>query len=141
WTQIEITGRVVRLGRGHAAFRGKQKEFGFRAGLHLVALRGRESDHTLERHPRTSDERRAVGCVDVADHPCDVLAGWPGPGEHAKCREVWTQVHVRLFDTHKSLDRGSVEHDVTVERLLELPIRDFDVLDRAKDVGELQAHE
>src|SRR5204862_6925036 len=42
---------------------------------------------------------------------------------------------------HEAFDRRSVEHDLAVERLLELPIGDFDVLDRAENVRELQAHE
>ena len=55
--------------------------------------------------------------------------------------EVGLEVHVRLFDADEPLDRGSVEHDSPVERLLELPIRHLDVLDDAQDVGELEAHE
>ena len=36
--------------------------------------------------------------------------------------------HVRLLDAHEPLDRRAVEHDVAVQRLLELLTRDLDVL-------------
>jgi hypothetical protein len=49
--------------------------------------------------------------------------------------------HVGLFDPHEALDGRPVEHDLPVERLLELPVGDLDVLDAADDVAELQAHE
>ena len=39
------------------------------------------------------------------------------------------------------LDRRAVEHHLAVERLLELAVWDFDVLDGAEDVGELQPQE
>src|SRR4029078_9732771 len=52
-----------------------------------------------------------------------------------------TQVHVRFFDADEAFDRGAVEHDPAVERLLELAVGDLDVLDRPEDIGELKAHE
>ena len=64
-----------------------------------------------------------------------------GPGKHLEGAEVGLEVHVRLFDADEALDRRAVEHDAAVERLLELPVRHLDVLGRAEDVGELEAHE
>ena len=55
--------------------------------------------------------------------------------------EVGPQVHVRLFDADEALDRRAVEHDLAVQRVLELAVGDLDVLDGPEDVGELQAQE
>ena len=60
-------------------------------------------------------------------------------GKHLEGREVGTQIHVRLLDAHETFDRRAVEHDLAVERLAELPVGDFDILDDAEDVRELQA--
>src|SRR5205814_2778847 len=79
--------------------------------------------------------------VDVADHPRDLFAGGSGPREDAEGREVGPQVHVRLLDADESLDRRAVEHDLAVERVLELAVGNLDVLDRAEDVGELETEE
>jgi hypothetical protein len=48
---------------------------------------------------------------------------------------------LRLFDAHEPLDRGAVEHDSPLERLLELAVWHLDVFQDAEDVGELEAHE
>jgi hypothetical protein len=63
------------------------------------------------------------------------------PVEHAKGRQIGTEVHVRLFNADEPLDGRPVEHDLAVERLLELAVGNLDVLDGAEDVGELKAHE
>src|SRR6185437_8324488 len=44
-------------------------------------------------------------------------------------------------DAHETFDRRAVEHDVGVERLLELRCRHLHVLVHAEDVGELEAEE
>ena len=139
--QVEVARGVVGLGRRDAVLGLKEEELRLGAGVHRVALRGGHRDHLLQAGARVADERLAVRRVDVADHPRDLLAGRAGPREHAERREVGTEVHVRLFDADEPFDRRSVEHDVAVERLLELAIGNLDVLDGAEDVGELQAHE
>ena len=139
--QVEVARRVVRFGCRDAILRLEQKELGLGSGVHRIALRRGQRDDLLQAGARIAGERLTVGRVDVADHPRDSLAGRPGPRKHPEGREIGPQVHVRLFDANESLDRGAVEHDFSVERLLELAVGDLDVLDRAEDVGELQAHE
>ena len=56
-------------------------------------------------------------------------------------RQVGLEQHVRLLDPHEPLDRGAVEHDLAVQRLLELAAGHLDVLVDAEDVGELQPEE
>ena len=55
--------------------------------------------------------------------------------------EFRMQQHVRLLDPDEALDRRAVEHDLAVERLLELAARHLDVLVDAEDVGELEPEE
>jgi hypothetical protein len=45
-------------------------------------------------------------------------------GNSWKVGQVGLKQHVRLLDPHEPLDRRAVEHDVAVERLLELRRRD-----------------
>src|SRR6185503_13291598 len=49
--------------------------------------------------------------------------------------------HVGFFDSHEPFDRGSVEHDVAGERLLELGCRELDILVDSENVRELQSQE
>src|SRR5262249_37332303 len=63
------------------------------------------------------------------------------PGVDGEGIEIRNEVHVGLFDPSEPLDRGTVELNLAVERLDELRARQFDVLDDAEDVGELQPHE
>ena len=110
-------------------------------GHHREAALGGQRDDVLQRRARAAGERAAVGVGDVADQPADARAVGVGPGEDLEGREVRTQVHVRLFDADEAFDRRAVEHDLAVERVGELAVRDLDVLDHAEDVGELKAQE
>ena len=102
----------------------------------LLGLR----DLALQGLTGTSGEGRSVGVVDVADHPRD-LPALVVVGQDPERLDVRLEHHVRLFDANEPLDRGAVEHDVALERLLELALGDLDVLVDAQDVGELQAQE
>ena len=95
----------------------------------------------FKRGARAAGEGAAVRVGDVADQPADAGAVRVGPGENLERRQVGTQIHVRLFDSNEAFDRRAVEHDVAVERLGKLAVRDLDVLDDTKDVGELKAQE
>src|SRR5690606_39376916 len=54
---------------------------------------------------------------------------------------VGGEVHVGLFDPGNPLDGGAVEHDLVVQRPLQLAAGDGHVLDDPHDVAELQANE
>ena len=138
---VEIAAVVVRLGgRLAARIQLENEELRFGPGHHLVAHRLRRRDLPLQRLPRASREGRPVGVVDVANEPGDA-APLVVVGQHPERVEVGLQHHVRLFDPHEPLDRRAVEHDIALERLLELALGHFDVLVDAQDVGELEAQE
>ena len=94
-------------------------------------------DLALERGAGTAGEGLLVRGEDVAEQP-----GHPAAlvvvGKDAEGVEIRLEQHVRLLDPDESLDRGAVEHDLAVERLLELAAGHLDVLVHAEDVGELQ---
>ena len=97
-------------------------------------------DLALERVPGTAVEGLLVRGVDVAEeprHPAALVV----VRQHAEGGEVGLEQHVRLLDPHEPLDRRPVEHDLAVQRLLELAARHLDVLVDAQDVGELQPEE
>src|SRR5204863_4336701 len=112
-------------------------ELGLDPGHHLVAERLGFRDLALQRLAGAAGERRPVGVVDVADHARDFARGVV-VGEDAERLEVGPQYHVRLFDPDEALDRRAVEHDVALERLVELARGYLDVLVDAEDVGKLQ---
>ena len=139
--QVEVAARVVRLGGRLAVAPLEQEELGLGPRVHREAALGGQRDHALQRGARAAGERLAVGPVDVADHPRHLLAARVAPREDREGVEVGPQVHVRLLDADEALDRRAVEHDLAVQRVLELAVGDLDVLDRPEDVGELQAEE
>jgi hypothetical protein len=55
--------------------------------------------------------------------------------------QIRDEEHVRFLDAGEALDGAAVEHDLAVQGLLELTLGDFDVLDDAVDIGELEAQE
>ena len=131
----------MRVGGGIALLGLKEEELRLGPGHQRVPFGRRHGNDFLQADAWIAGEGLTIRRVDVADHPGDAFARCAGPGEDAERREVGPQVHVRLFDTDETLDRRSVEHDLAIERFHELAVRDLDVLDRAEDVGELQAHE
>ena len=60
------------------------------------------------------------------------------PGEQREGVEVRLQVHVRLVDTDKALDGGTVEHDLAVQRLFNLAEREGDIFHEAENIHKLQ---
>ena len=73
--EVEVAGRVVRLGRGLAVAGLEEEELRLRAAVHRVAGSRRPGDGALQGMPGTALERAAVRVVDVADQPADPLAG------------------------------------------------------------------
>ncbi len=145
--EIEVAGRVMGF-RGWVSVAAlKQEELGLGAGLHGEAALGRDRDDPLQRRPWAAGKRSTVRIGDVANEPPDAsdanarAAHRIRPGKHLEGREVRFEVHVGLFDPDEAFDRRPIEHDVAVERFLELPVRHLDILDDAQDVGELQAQE
>ena len=140
--EVEIAADVVGLEQRVAVgVLLEEEELGLRAGHHGVAQLLGLLDLPLERHARAARERRAVRQVDVADHAGDLGAVRVGPRIDPEGLVVGRQQHVRLLDAGEPLDRRAVEHDLAVQRLLELAARDLDVLDDSHDVRELQTHE
>src|SRR5690606_2884139 len=63
------------------------------------------------------------------------------PREDGERLGIRPEVHVGFLEPDEPLNRRAVEDNLAVERFLELPVRDLDVLDRAEDVRELEAEE
>src|SRR5439155_9159904 len=140
--QVEIGALVVRVDdRLAVRVPAEEEELRLRPGHHDVPERRGAVHLSLQRLARTPGEGRAVRVVDVADQSGDLVASVVSPGIDRERGEVRDEVHVRLLDPRESLDRRAVELDLAVERLLELRLRDLDVLDHTEDVGELQPQE
>ena len=138
---VEVAGDVVHLGRRAAArVLVEEEELRLDARHHLEAQLLRARHLPLQRQPRAPRELGVVGVVDVADDAGDhpLLRA---PRKDAEGAEVRGEEHVGLLDPHEALDRGAVEHDLPVQRLLELTARHLDVLHHAQNVGELEPEE
>ena len=139
---VEVGGGVVRIdGRVAVGVEPEQEELGLRADLHRVAEVGGLLEHPLQVRARIAGERLAVRVGDVADQARGAGVLGAPPGQHrVRCR-IRQEVHVRLLDALEAADRRAVEHQLVVERLLQLLDRDRHVLDLAVRLRELQPHE
>ena len=139
--EVEVAGAIVGLGGGAAIAAQEQEELDLGSRHHREAAVRSLGNDVLERGARAAGERAAVGIGNVADQPADPRAVGIGPRKHLEGRQVWPQVHVRLFNADEAFDRRAVKHDLAVERFGKLAVGDLDVLDDAENVGELQAQE
>ena len=139
--KVEVAADVVRVRARTAVDRPfEHEELRFHSRVHREPELLRPCDLTLERRAWIASEGRAIRRVDVADDARHL--GLPAlPREDLEGREIGREQHVRFLDAHESFDRRAVEHDVPVERLLELRRGDLDVLVDPEDVGELQPKE
>jgi hypothetical protein len=137
--QVEVAAAVVRQGGGLAVLAAhEQEELRLGSGVHDKAQLLGPIAGALQRLPRAAGERGFVRVVDVADQPGH-LAGDLLPGVEHIGVQVGLEQHVRLLDAGEALYRRSIEHDLSVDGLLEFALGHFHVLDDAHDVGELQA--
>ena len=116
--------------------RAEEEELGLRAALHVEALGLRVGEDLLELDARVAGERRAVGIGDVADDARDLARLAPAPRQHRERVGVGMEVHVGLLDALEAADRRAVEHQLVVERLVELLDRDRDVPKMSVQLGE-----
>src|SRR5918992_4253106 len=87
-------------------------------------------------------ERTTIGRVDVAEDTGDAPVGMVFSARHDLERAcVGTGEHVGFLNAGESLDRGAVEADSLVERLLELLGCDREALEKTEDVGEPEPHQ
>ena len=94
----------------------------------------------LEHVPRVGEARRAVGQLQVAEHPR--RAGRvAAPRQDLEGRRVGLGEHVGLVDAGEALDGRTVEADALGEGALELRRRDGHGLERAEHVREPQTDE
>ena len=140
--EVEVAAGVVRFGRRLAVpRRWKRKNSASGPALAAKSLSAASAiaRFSVDRGHPANGVPSGVSMSQIIR--ADLLARPVAPGKDQEGAQVGLEVHVRFLDPDESLDRGAVEHDFAVERVFELAIGDFDVLDRAEDVGELQAHE
>ena len=137
-SEVEIRGRIVRDG-GRRPVRCflEHEELGLAAGHHGKAQLSGALDLPFERGAGASGEGLLVRGVDVTEQP-----GHPAPfigiGKDPEGVQVRLEEHVGLLDPDEPLDRGTIEHDLAIERLLELAPGYLDVLVYPQDIGELE---
>ncbi len=139
--EVEVSTGVMGHQHGIAFLVSMEKEeLGFRPRHHLVAHYLGFGHGPLEDRPGAAGEGLSVVGLDVADQAAD-LAMPVLPGVDLERLQIGGEQHVAFFDAGEALDRRSVEHHFAIESLLELALRDLDILGNPVDVRELQAHE
>ena len=136
--QVEVSGLIVGLGGGLALLVSLEEEE-LRLGAHaegVIAHILGPLEHPLQHAAGVAHEGGAVGVVDIADEPGHLAVLGP-PGEHSEGVQVGVEILVGLIDAHEALDGGAVQHDLVVDRLLDLRGRDGHVLELTENVGEL----
>jgi len=78
--------------------------------------------------------------MDIAEEPSHPAA-LVVVGQQPERGEIRLEQHVRLLDPDEALDGRPIEHDLAVERLVELDVGHLDVLVHAEDVGKLEPEE
>ena len=138
--QVKVTGLIVCLGGGLALLVGlKEEELGLRPHVEgVIAHTLRLLQHLLQNAAGIAYKGGAVGIIDVADKAGHLAVLRP-PGEYHKGIQVGIEVLVGLIDPHKTLDGGAVEHDLVVDRLLDLRRGERHVLELTENIGELHA--
>ena len=119
----------------------EHEELRFHARVHRVAELGGARAIIFLSTPRGSPAKGLPSGVLMSQISLRDAALCVSPRKDLKRAQVGSEQHVGLFDPDESFDRGSVEHDVAGQRLLELRRRDLDVLVDAEDVRELQSQE
>ena len=71
----------------------------------------------------------------------DYLALLGPPGQYGESIQIRTQVLVGFLDAHKALDGAAVDHDLIIDRLLDLRSRNGHVLQLTKNIGKLQLYQ
>ena len=141
-SDVEVGGGVVRVdGRVAVGVELEEEELGLGADVHRVAEVGGLAQHALQVRARIARKGSAVRVGDVADQAGGAGGLGAAPGQHRVGGGVGQEVHVGLLDALEAADRRAVEHELVVERLLELVDGNRDVLDRAVRLGELQPDE
>ena len=124
---------------GHSVFVCvKQEEFTFRSGLGFDPLSGRPVKNVLKNRPGTALVFVSILVVDVADHARHfALLGTPW--EDRKSIEIRIKIHIRLFDTGKTLEGRTVEGAFVFKRMFQLPGGDRHIFHHTAHIGELEA--
>ena len=138
--QVEVARLVVGLGGGTALVVGlEQEELGL--GPHVEGViphvLGPLKD-PLQGAAGIAHKGSAVGVVDIADQPGNLAVAGP-PGENHEGVQIGIEILVGLVDADETLDGGAVEHNLVVDRLLDLGGGDGHVLQLTENVGELEA--
>ena len=140
WRQVEIPALVVGDGGRNPLFvKAEKEELAFRADIDGVTNSFGFLD-TRRRITGVADKRLAVLGVDVTDQTGDLIS--PGfPGKEGKGFGNGPEVHIRLFNTGKPLNSGTVKHNLVVQGFFQLLDGDGDILYYPQDIRELQADE
>ena len=136
WREIEVAAPVQELGRLRAL---EVEELELRPHVVGEAEIRRPRQLPLQNLARVAVEGRAVGVVDVAEHPGDL--GLRPPRDGLEGRRVGPGDHVGFLDPGEPLDGRSVEAHAFGEGPLQFLRCDGDRLEEAQDVGEPQADE
>ena len=118
----------------------EEVELDLGVGVEGEAAVGGLGEVALEDVPRVGVRRRAVGHLDVAEHPGG-RRPLTAPRQDLEGRRVGLGEHVRLVDPGEALDRRAVEADALLEGPLELGRCHRHRLEVAQHVGEPQPHE
>ena len=140
-SQVEVA-RLVRSRRGRMPFfvHLEQEELALRPHVETIAhLRG-PGQHFLQHPAGIARERRSVRVVYVADQSRNLAVLGP-PGQDRKGVQVGMQVLVALVDPDKALDAAAVDHDLVIDRFLDLAGGDRHVFQLAEDIGKLHPDE
>ena len=118
----------------------EEEKFALRAYIKGITHVGRLLQRFAQDIARIALKRLSILFVYVADQARN-LSVLRMPRQQAERVEIWPQIHVGLLDAHKAFNGGTVEHALVIQRFPRLATRNGNILQRAENIGELQANE
>ena len=137
-TQIEVGGFVPGTGGGPAVLiQLKEEKLQLWTNIEVVEPHGLgPAQNPAQNAPGVPHEGGAVCIVHITEHP-----GYLSPRhlrrQDREAVQVWIQALIRLVNTGKALDGGTVKHDLVVHRLLNLRRGNRHIFHLAENIGKL----
>ena len=138
-TDIKKSCLLLSLSGRHCIFVCiKQEEFTFRLNFQripkLLCLRHR----ALQCQPGVSFVRQSVRAINITQH-AGYFSLLRSPWENFKGRQIWIQIHIRLFHAHKTAYGRPIKHAFMIQCLLDLACSNSRIFKIAKHIRKLQS--
>ena len=135
---IKISGHFMRFGSWLSFFIClKQKKFTFWTYQKSITHIGCFFQYLFQHKARISLKRFSSWPIHITNQPCHLPLLRP-PRKNFKSIQIRMQVHIRLLNPHKSLNRRTIKHTTIIQCLSQLAGSYGHILQHSKNICKLQ---